>query len=114
MTPADSGKNLRQTLSVTVFRAEGAVAAIQNGADRVVLRPEVFAAQQAGIDIIGYARARGTGTLLDLTRPMCDGELAERAALLDMLYRQGLGGVIVSEPGALRMAKMTAPGCAHY
>ena len=114
MTPADSGKNRRQTLSVTVFRAEGAVAAIQNGADRVVLRPEVFAAQQAGIDIIGYARARGADTLLDLTQLMRDSELAERAAMLDTLYRQGLGGVIVSEPGALRMAKMTAPGCLHY
>ncbi|MCL1806749.1 MAG: hypothetical protein FWG31_03500 [Oscillospiraceae bacterium] len=96
-------------LIVTAASADCAVAAIQNGADGVLLSPSIPPEQLSGF--FPYARVRGITTILDLTRSCKDSELTLRGETLRRLYEFGLDAVMAGEPGLMRMAAFTAPDC---
>lgn len=97
-------------LFVHAANADCARAAVQNGADGILLPPSLPPEALGGF--FSYARARGVYTILDYSRVCGDAELARRAEFLRRYYPLGLDAVMVGDAGLLRMANQTAPDCA--
>lgn len=98
-------------LAVSAATPEAAVAAIQNGADEIMLAPSIPAESLTGF--FSYARTSGASVTLDFSRSCADLELRRRAELLQKLYALGLDAVLTGDPGLLQMARNAAPGCVY-
>ncbi len=96
-------------LQAAASRYDAAVAAVQSGADELLLSFWEGSPGEQMADTLKYCLRRGISTVLDLSGQMTDQmlELAEKP--LQRLYRRGLSAVLVSEPGAARFVRMTAP-----
>lgn len=96
-------------LQTTASGFDSAAAAVQAGADELLLRLWDDAPGASMTDTIKYCRKRSVKTVLDLTGRMTDDQIAEAAVKLAKLYTRGLDAALVSDRGALRMVRMTAP-----
>lgn len=92
-------------------------AAASAGADAVYLGAKAFNAraqaqnfdEEALVSVIDDAHIRGMKVYLVLNTLIRDNEIQEAAALASFVYQEGIDGILVQDPGLVRMLREIAP-----